>query len=53
MRSILVSILFNILTFACIAQNVPVHPLHISIYDFMDELAKDKVIEINFLTIWE
>ena len=28
-------------------QNVPVHHLHSSIYDFIDELANDKIIEIN------
>ncbi|MDA3953993.1 MAG: hypothetical protein PF485_10115 [Bacteroidales bacterium] len=28
-------------------QNVPVHHLHTSIYDFMDELANEKVIELN------
>ncbi|NOQ25981.1 MAG: hypothetical protein GQ564_11515 [Bacteroidales bacterium] len=36
-----------ILAFKSYTQTVPVHNLHNSIYDFIDELANDKVIEIN------
>ena len=29
------------------AQNIPVNPLHKSIYDFLDEQANNKLININ------
>lgn len=46
-KFILFSLLIIIITHSTNAQTVPVHHLHTSIYDFMDELANDKIIEIN------
>jgi hypothetical protein len=46
-KNALLFVLISVLAFNINAQNIPVHHLHNSISDFMDELANDKVIEIN------
>ncbi|MDA3953995.1 MAG: hypothetical protein PF485_10125 [Bacteroidales bacterium] len=38
-KQILFTILISIIAFTTYTQNVPVHHLNSSIYDFMDELA--------------
>lgn len=46
-KCIFFSILISIITLSINAHTVPVHHSQTSIYDFIDELANDKIIEIN------
>jgi hypothetical protein len=47
LKYIFFSLIVSILSHTCYTQTVPVHYLNTGIYDFIDELANDKIIEIN------